>query len=75
MISANEIERVTFNHTPEEIEAQLRRLRLTQVEGAELLRIHPRTMRRYLQAPGTPGSTPMPFPTFALLRLTKRGAK
>jgi hypothetical protein len=33
-----------------------------------VLRINPRTMRRYLQEPGTEGALEMPFASFALLK-------
>lgn len=54
--------------TPEAIRLEIERLGLAQTELAALLRIAPRTLRRYLQAPGTDGYVPMPFPTFALIK-------
>lgn len=73
MITIDSLKRIRQEPTPANIRAQLGRLGLTQQQGAELLRINPRTMRRYLQEPGTPGSVPMPFPTFVLLRMVEGG--
>ena len=75
MITAQDINKVPYTPTPENIRAQLERLKINQVEAAHLLRVDERTMRRYLQEPGSPGSTTMPFGSFALLRLTKRSPK
>lgn len=72
MIHLRDIRRVDWGATPAAIRAELDRLGLAQTEAAALLRIDPRTMRRYLQEPGTAGHTPMPFGSFALLRLAKK---
>lgn len=72
MITIDSVKRMRQEPTPENIRAQLDRLGMTQEEGAALLRVNPRTMRRYLQVPGTPGSTPMPFSTFTLLRMIEQ---
>lgn len=62
-----EVEALRQRPLPAAINKELDRLELTQVGAAELLRINPRTMRRYLQEPGTRGSLTMPFVSFALL--------
>lgn len=72
MIRMIDVHRIPYEPTPEQIKAELDRLGINQVEGAELIRVDPRTFRRYMQAPRTEGSTPMPFGSFALLRLAKR---
>lgn len=75
MITTDDIKRLRQEPTPDNVRAQLDRLQLTQQEGAALLRINERTMRRYLQEPGTSGAAAMPFSSFALLRLAKRGER
>lgn len=72
MIKLQEVRRIDWSPTPDNIKAELERLGLTQVQAAELLRINPRSMRAYLQARGTKNAATMPFGSFALLRLTKR---
>jgi hypothetical protein len=67
-----DIHRIPYEPTPGDIQAELSRLGITQVEAAELIRVNARTFRRYMQAPRSEGSTPMPFGSFALLRLAKR---
>lgn len=57
--------------TAEMIRAELDRLGLAITEAASLLRINERTLRRYLQEPGSAGYTPMPFATYALLKHLK----
>lgn len=70
-----DVHRIPYIPTPECVRKELDRLGITQAEAAELIRVDPRTMRRYLQEPKTEGSTPMPFGCYALLRLSKRNAK
>lgn len=72
MIRMQDVRRVDWAATPDNIRRELERLGLAQTEAAALLRIDPRTMRRYLQEPGSPGAAHMPFGSFALLRLTKK---
>lgn len=71
MITAEKIRKM-HPPTPERVRRELDRLGLSQTEGAALLRVNERTMRRYLQDPGSPGSTPMPFGSFALLRMVEK---
>lgn len=72
MIHLKEVRRVPADPAPETVRSELERLGLSQVDGAKLLHVDPRTMRRYLQPVGTPGALRMPFAQFALLKLTKK---
>lgn len=73
MIRTADIEGIRIRGAPTEkmIRAELERLGMAITEAALMLRINDRTMRRYLQEPGTAGYTPMPFPIFALLKNLK----
>lgn len=66
-----DIDAIDYDPSGDVIRAELERLGLAQTEAADLLRIDPRTLRRYLQEPGTPGHAVMPFPHFALLKTTR----
>lgn len=71
MITPDQITKIKKNPTAKDVQAEIDRLGYSQSELSELLHIDPRTLRRYLQARGTDGATPIPFPTFALLRLLR----
>lgn len=66
MIHQSTIHRLVYDPSPDVIRRQLARLKLTQAEGAALLRVDPRTMRRWLQE--GPGSSPIPFAALAILK-------
>lgn len=66
MIRANEATTLPQSFGPAALQKELTRLGWTQTEAAEYLRISDRQMRRYIA-----GDTDIPFPHFALLRLTR----
>lgn len=69
MIAQTTIANVEYDGSPDAVRAELERLGIAQTEAARLLRIDPRTMRRYLQDTTTKGHVPIPFPHLALLKL------
>lgn len=68
MNTTDTIHRLVYDTDPDVVRRQLARLKMTQAEAAALLRVDPRTMRRWLQE--GPGSSPIPFAALAVLKTT-----
>ena len=58
---------------PAELDHCLATLDMTQADLAELLCVAPRTVRRWLQRPGTATARPVPAPVAILVRLLAAG--
>jgi hypothetical protein len=71
MIRKRDLEDIEYDGDNTLAREEIERLGVSKESAAALLRIDPRTMRRYLQESGTEGSTPMPFSAYALLRNLK----
>lgn len=68
MITTSQVAQIE-DPTPELVQARLTELEMTAETAAALLRIHPRTMQRYVQPAESKGATPIPFGHYAILAL------